>query len=820
MTQLRFAGPWPLGWVVVLTLVAAVAVWLLYRRELGRGGVRGWGRVLPVLRLLAVALVLLMFSGPELVHTAGESRRGRLLVWVDGSMSMGARDEQMLAGAKLLAAHQMGLARWEEVQDALPAAKEPHEVEGLELAQTPAAARIISHFDALTRWERAQRLLLDPGHGVLAGLAEAVEVDLMIQGSGGGETVWSTADAGPMPTSWDPAPDAGGTDLSGAMLAALDRAGPDDRLAVVLVTDGRQNQGVPLAEAAGQAAAQDVVVHSLALGAVRAPQDLAVVDIEHPPSVFPDGRVSGSVTLVDAMPRGQRYTLQIVADGEVLWEARQATVGGGQARRVDFDFPVRAALDRALSRSADGVTVNQLGVAMQARLVGLDGDKQAANDQLDFQVRVRVGKRKMLILAGRPRWEMRYLDTMFSRDPRWEVTTLMGLAARRPAAGAGGAGGDAFPATREQLFAYDIVVLGEVPPGVFSDRELAWLYAFVADRAGGMVVVDGRRGHLARYAETELGPLLPARRDGRGRPARGLALSAQGARDPALRLEPDEAANAAVWDRLPPPRYLAPVQAVPGVDTVLVESAVGFDHEERWPVVLTRRVGAGWVWYSATDETWRWRRDFESLYQERYWHQATHRVVEPLYAAEDAFVSLGVDQVQVQPGQALPVRARIRDAQGRPRASAQATVHLTNTRGERVAQAPLVADAVQGGRFTAEVPADLPPGVYEVGVSIAGVSDAQMLAKTLVTVRGGDQAVDELTDLTVNLDLLKQAAAATGGRVLREYDADQLQGLLAGMSDSDLKQTVHKLWQGWPWFASVVCLLGVELFLRRRLGMV
>jgi len=299
-----------------------------------------------------------------------------------------------------------------------------------------------------------------------------------------------------------------------------------------------------------------------------------------------------------------------------------------------------------------------------------------------------------------------------------------------------------------------------------------------------------------------------------------MQLTGAGGQAQALRLEPDTGANAAAWNHLPPPSYLAPIDAVPGADTVLVEAAVGREGDERWPVVMTRRVGAGWVWYSAMDETWRWRRDFESLYQERYWHQVTNRVVEPLYAAEDKFVSLGVDQVIVEQSQRVPVRVRIRDDEGRPRSSAQATAYLTNAQGERVAQVALTPDASERGRFTGEVAADLPPGVYEGGVSVEGVSEADLLAKTLITVRGGDIAVGELADLTANLDMLGQVASMTGGRVLREHQADELVQLLEGLSYSTEEQTVSKLWQGWPWFSAVVLLLGTELLLRRRLGMI
>lgn len=912
MTELRFAGSWPLWLVVVATLAAALGAWLLYRREL-RQGLMGW--LLPSMRALAVALVVMMLAGPELVHTTGESHRGQVLVLVDASRSMGVTDEQMPLGSKLLAAHRLGLTDLEgfdaglveaaqQMDAAAALAGDPAAIErdpGAAAARVAALAQAageslrqadptladqmeqgvvdatrrladgregrepdkvardlaqladrltswgqrltvlfdqqatalretnggaiddaVAQFDAMTRWQRAQNLLLDLDAGVLPSLTEDHDLEIVTLHGPAGEPIWSTADDAAMPVTFAGQPDAGGTDLSTAMMRVLDRAQPDDRLAVVLVTDGRQNQGTPLTQAAQQAQLRGAAVHSIALGSTRTPHDLSVVDVEHPPSLFPDDRVTGSVSMVDAMPEGKPFTVQVVAGDEVLWEQEQVTIGGGQIRKVDFDFPIRAAVDQAMGDTAEGLTINQLGVAMSVRVVGLDGDREAGNDAMDFQVRAVMGSRKMLILAGRPRWEMRYIETMFTRDPRWEVTALMDMGAGKPIPRNDEPthADPSFPATQEHLFTYDMVVLGELPPGVLSDRELEWLYAFVANRAGGLVVIDGRRGHLGSYHETAIGPLLPTRRSERGRNPQSLELTGAGGQAQALRIEPETGANAAAWNRLPPPSYLAPIDAVPGADTVLVEATVGREGEDRWPVVMTRRVGAGWVWYSAMDETWRWRRDFESLYQERYWHQVTNRVVEPLYAAEDPFVSLGVDQVVVEQAQRVPIRVRLRDNEGRPRTSAQAAAYLTNAQGERVAQVALTPDASEGGRFTAEVAADLPPGVYEVGVSVEGVSEAELLAKTLITVRGRDVAVGELADLTANLDLLGQVASTTGGRVLREHQADELVQLLDGLSFSTEEQTVSKLWQGWPWFGAVVVLLGTELLLRRRMGMI
>lgn len=913
MNQLRFAGELPVWAAVALALGLALAAFLLYRREL-RSGWAGW--ILPGLRALAVLLIVLILAGPELAHVTGEDHRGRVLVLVDASQSMGVTDPQMPLNEKLQLAGRLGLAKvapgdaglidaqrqlaravtlagdepaWnddapaaaagfasalQEAKRAIesfdttlalqfqneavgPAEALRQDIDDRDARSSLAYARRIAEalvpwqnllaerldrqardhmangagddalngIDAMTRWQRIEKLLLDLDGGALSSLTADNNVTLVTLSDAEkpGAAVSSTDPKG-LPDELPGQPDAAGSDLSSELERLLAESGGGDRLAVVVVSDGRQNQGPGLSDAALRARAAGVPVHAIAVGTAQMPRDLAVADVVHPASVFPDGRVSGSIKLIDAMDPGQRFTVQIVHGEEVLWEASHMTGGGGGARvqTLDYSFDARAAVDAAEQATPEGLKVNQLPIALQARVIGLEGDTQALNDQMDFQVRAVMGNRKMLILAGRPRWEMRYLDAMFSRDPRWEVTTLFsatGDGNRWPRSD-DSEDEDAFPATRNALMDYDIIVMGELRPGTLSDGELTWLYEFVANRAGGMIIIDGRRGDLANYARTPIAPLLPRRSNDRGRRPSALELTPAGRIADALSLEPDTAGNQRLWRSLEPPSFIAPIAATPGLDTVLIEAKVSATSDETWPAVLSRRVGAGWVWYSAIDETWRWRKDHESLYQHRYWHQVTNRVIEPLYAAEDAFVSLGVDQSVVDPGGTLPIRVRLRDKQGRPRTAAEATVYLATLQGKRVLQGQLIADAVEGGRFTAELEPKLAPGVYEVGVSIAGMSDSDLLARTLVTIRGNSEMTGELADVTLNLPLLQQAASATGGTVLREYEIDQLPDLLAGLSESTRQETVTKLWQSWPWFLGIVGLLALEFGLRRRMGLI
>ena len=107
MTSVRFVGvlPWWLG--LLLALAGSILAWRYYRREAHNltGSLR-W--VLPLLRSMAIFLVVFVLSGPVLHHRNVVGVLGRVLIYLDGSQSMGATDKQMSAARKVLVAQQLG----------------------------------------------------------------------------------------------------------------------------------------------------------------------------------------------------------------------------------------------------------------------------------------------------------------------------------------------------------------------------------------------------------------------------------------------------------------------------------------------------------------------------------------------------------------------------------------------------------------------------------------------------------------------------------------------------------------------------------------
>ncbi|HYE99989.1 MAG TPA: PA14 domain-containing protein [Planctomycetota bacterium] len=673
-----------------------------------------------------------------------------------------------------------------------------------------AVQKAFQRFDAAPRWARAEALLLGGEKPLVATLAEKHRVEVLALDGPEARLLWSggTAEARgakDLPRGLAPLPGAPVTNLADAVKARVgDR--DEERSAVVLLSDGRHNEGSSPIQAARMFGNRQIPVLAVGYGTTGFPEDLAVVDVRAPASVFFKDRVRGEIVLKDDMPAGRPFTLKIEANGETLWEKRLLTERSHR-RRVPFDFPVQGLVEKRAGAKEAGLEVLSLPLTFQAT-VQADGERERRNNDASFSLYGVVQKRKALILDGRPRWELRYVRNLFDRDEQWEVTAL--LADRVNGNGEGwprGKGADKFPADRETLFGYDLVVFGEVPRQFLKLEELEWLRDFVDKRGGGLLFIDGRRGHMSGYADTPLGALLPVDWKAEGGRPTALRPTQEGAERVMLQLAPEREKSLEIWASLQAPHWVAPARALKGAETWL-EAVVG---ERRVPALVHRRFGAGRVLWAGFDESWRWRYEVADLHHRRYWNQLVREIMEPPFTVRDERVSLGVGKLVYGPGEPVEVRARLRGDDGRPLAKADAEAEIWADK-RRVASAKLTPDENAGGLFHAQMAA-LPSGTYEVRLRGAGGGRVS----TSFTVQSAETA--ELAELTCHEDLLRQLASHSGGLYVREEDARSIEARLEPLSREKVIESDLALHGSWAWFVPLVLLLTVEWVLRKWAGM-
>lgn len=793
--NLQFTGMLPLWLGLGLAAVVSLLSFRGYMRETrGLSGRLRW--LLPMLRSAAFLLGVLILTGPVLHHRTVVGEPGRLDVYLDASASMQLTDRQMPAAERVAVAQGLG---WLDQGQTQP--------------DDPAVRDALKMFDETPRWQRLEQALTSGDRSVLAKLQDQHEVRLHllrgaevtavptevlagVTGGVGGPSLFNEFSAT--------------TDLAAAFRSATGSGTRKDAV-TLLLTDGRHNSGdSPVAIARELAAAGGRVV-TVAVGAAEDPPDLAILKLEHPQSVFRRDQVRGVVVVHDRAPAGAPFVLQIRSGNDVLWQQQAVATGAGE-RRIDFSFVVNELVEQLAGAAPEGITLNTVPLDLTAAITPLADEASVENNEAALRLSAVVQRQRVLLLDGRSRWETRYLRNLFERDEQWELNTVLAGPGTQQAELVRGTAAGQFPENRDQLFGYDLVILGELEQSLLSTAEQRWLRDFVDLRGGGLIVIDGQRGTLPGFVPETLGDLMPVSWQQTSPVAAvALRLTDRGAADPMLKVEREDERNRVFWTRLPPPQALVPVQALPGSE-VLVEAEVP---GATLPVLVSRRSGAGQVLYLATDETWRWRYKSADVWHQRIWNQLARSVMARSFSVSSEYLAVDSGAVTYQEGQAVDVRIRLQDAEGRP--AVQATADALVWRDGRVAATvSLTPDEHVPGIYRGRV-TGLSRGEYEVSVQVAGYGADALRARSRFAVIG--ETALELREGSVNAGLLRELATVGGGEFLREADLQRLPEILSVYSNGRIVESDSLLWQSYWWFSAMLLLLTCEWLLRRRAGL-
>jgi hypothetical protein len=310
-----------------------------------------------------------------------------------------------------------------------------------------------------------------------------------------------------------------------------------------------------------------------------------------------------------------------------------------------------------------------------------------------------------------------------------------------------------------------------------------------------------------------LEPLLPIEwktepvREGFGR----LVLTAQSSALSPFVLASDAAQNSETWRNLPPPHWHSGATALAG-STVLLELERG---EQKLASVVFRPFGAGKVLYHAFDDSWRWRYRVADQHHTRYWNQIANWIAELPFSVRDKFVSLDAGAITYQPGDSADLRVRLRDGEGKPVTNAAVDAVLYRE-GTRVATMRLAPDDNAGGLFRGQS-APLEVGAYEVAIESLAVPSNELKARAQFRVE--PRETGELTQLSLNENLLREVAALSGGQYLREENISRLAQVLAPLSRGRVVESDTILWQSYWWFVPIILLLATEWIIRKRTGL-
>ncbi|NIP96542.1 MAG: hypothetical protein GWO24_25160, partial [Akkermansiaceae bacterium] len=578
---------------------------------------------------------------------------------------------------------------------------------------------------------------VESGQAVLASLDRDLEVPLHSFGAGGLEKFAGDWDK------LDPGSDA--TALGDTLRQALERYRGAALAGVVLVTDGGQNAGHPLAEVGETLKRAGVPVFAVGVGDESA-RDVAIESVE----------VSEVLLAEDAAPVTVRLRSlgMMGAGGRVVF-----SLAGVQVAEETVEFTEDGALEVRSLFTPKRPGEYPLVVRFEA-----EGVQEALTQNNAARATLRVVDRRLRVLLAdqAPRWEYKYLEAMLLRERRVELSCVLFEADREIAQAPGSPYLEQFPFRAEDLFGFDLVILGDVDPRFLTGAHQTLLSDYVSKAGGALVLVAGKRFFPSRYQGTELARLLPVELAGTSisaasevasRPV-NLELTEDGRSSVMLRLGDDAETSEALWSRLPPIYWTARVKrAKPAAEVFLARPGLSGESGTT-PVMALHRYGAGEVLFIGTDNFWRWRRNVGDLYHVTLWGQIVQRMAGARLLAESPRVSLRSDRRRYRRGDRVRVFARLFARDWEPRL--EGTVTGTVVSGEdpdRRQEVNLRAVPGQPGIYRAEFSAG-PPGDYRLALG------GEEIASLDFTVRADQR---ELARAAMNSTLLQDLAGQTGG---------------------------------------------------------
>lgn len=620
-------------------------------------------------------------------------------------------------------------------------------------------------------------------------------------------------------------PVAHGTDLNQLLRQAGDHTVDVPVRAVVLFSDGQETRQSGSDAAPGvrsRSLAGTPTLQVLGAGDPVGSADRLIKDLRYPDTAYAGDEIVVEFAVTHRFLDGRQpepVTVTLTESGELVAE---------QSFTLDR---ATTALEIPFSAGEEGLRVFELEVS------SLDNERFLANNKVSLAVNVRRGRSRILVLADRPGWDLRFLAQAALAEPRVELAMV------HPSA-SGPVYADSLVSWQEPAAAtgwnnWDAVILYGWT-GRFGALDWDRLGQAVAEGLGLLVLpgteVPGQRAISApppglakllpvaadrwRWVEADFEAEVP------GNAAGHPVVVGLGGAD-----EPDRTGRTLAG--LPPLRRVLGVEAGPGalrlLDAGPGDRAAG---AVRLPLLVADAAGQGRVLFFGGRRLWElafWEPGLRVPGAVGGEPQAARRLLQNLLV----WLAAGQDESGLvftgrrafyQEGERITLAAQWRDMRGQPVLDKGLSLFLkgVDPAGQAGAEKVFAMHRATGssGPAVVQLP-PLPPGSYAVRLQGAGDPPVAGPEEFLVVAA---HSIEE-TQVRQDQRRLLQLAAASGG-ALHSLSSDQaLDEVTAALAALDWTASWRErrvrldFWAGWPFLGVMVVLLGCEWYLRRRNGL-
>ena len=768
--------------VLLLLLGMGVLIWFLHRLYKKDGPHLAPGRryLLVGLRFLAVMGLVAMLLEPMFVVEKTDHVVSNLIVLRDASTSMDLKDG------------------WDDTDEALA-------------TYTRLGLESRDELRGLTRQELIERAME-------RGLLKLLEAD-------GDRRVLVHAFADRMlGAGADSTPDEGArqfTAIGSAIEQAIAAYQGTHVSGVVLISDGQSNAGADVGRAATLASAARIPVNVLAAGTPSEVRNIELTRVDVPPVVFVRDPIEVRVFL-DArglLGTSSQVTLERQVDGGPWTTVGSETVSLGD--------------DEILSELVfNDVHEHPGSVEYRARVDEVSGELTASDNANQASVKVIRQRMKVLLVAGLAFPEVQFMINTLMRDPGVDLSSWL-MFADSDYEQKGNSPITRLPITRDEIYAYDAIILYDPDLKELPATLTRTLPEFVGTEGGGLVFVAGESATDRLFGRKFIGgdallKLLPVYRDPsffRVRSEVRLAASTawrpiiepHAVEDPVFRFADTREKNLKILDSLPQMYWHFPVdRQKPGATVLARHSDPRMSNQYgRHVVMATQLYGPGRTMWIGLDSTYRWR-FLDEQYYDGFWARVVDRVGRGKLLGGNQAFTLSTDRTTYAPGSTVQLIARFRNVSDRDAGLdvLMGEVELANGDAETFTLTPVPED----------------PATYEGSyrVSTTGLHSVKVWASS--EVRSDVSAASLSFDVEVpalefarpsqDLPTLKSLVDATGGKVFKLSEFDQLSDAFSTRRVEVTDQRRQEMWDAPLFFGGALLALFLEWVLRKRHRMV
>ena len=554
---------------------------------------------------------------------------------------------------------------------------------------------------------------------------------------------------------------------------------------VIVISDGRSADTVTK-DTLRELESRAIPVFVVPLGDPQGLTDFAIASVEAPQSAFTRDPIPVKVSVERRGAKneiGARVLLKDVDTGAILDE---------QPFPADKDVAGLTLTSRLDSPGERNWTVS---------VVSSGRDLSPKNDVKQLTVFAADRPVRVAYFDGYPRWEYRYLKYTLVREESIKSSVLILSTDRRyiregtdPIAGP--------PTDASGWSAFDVIVIGDVRPELFSDEQLRRIRASVTERGAGLLWLGGPSATPSAWKSTPLADLIPFNAaqfeaDVRGgnmwldpvvmRPTaavRGLGVL-QLSDDPAEGWPSWLSSGELGWTLLRRAQKIERAWLKPGTEVLATASPAqtSGDESKSTPLVMTMRYGAGRVAYVGTDEIWRYRYGRGETLPGRFWIPMVRMLARESLGRSGLPAVIEASPTRTQIDRPVRISARLLDQaliESRPRSfeveitriggsAAEQGVSLSLSPSDRGQEDPELSPVVTFGADQAFAE----PGEYRVRPIDTLFSEID--SSVTIEVVAPD---DEMREPQADHGALSEIARATGGSVIAASDLNEIENLL------------------------------------------